>query len=782
MTLNKIILGFISEEFDKLRKESDASYTILLKSDLKSKRYCLRIIGINKIRLIDRKKEIVKDFIINDANSLSNLDNFKKTFFEDRLKRIKGECGEHPYIKGLYDFIDKKNKNWLISDDIIYCKYTNIELYPYTLGIKKYPDKKSIYGSIMSGSFSAHRYSNQKKSFVIGEGFKECLIAQKIFSDFNILEAGGLYNIKNILEQLPEYSIVYILGENDSKFEYNKIKADFPFVKIAYPKIGKDFADQYLLEKDLNSLKESMTCTNVESGDVSYKPLGINGTNLYIYSKLTKSVHCFNPGEREHILRTCHSLTGWETLRKSEKDIYSNMIFKECVDEGEYSSENEFGVGLWNYKDKYYFNTGAQVYEVDESGVHLRRYEDVLKNDFLLVKKSTSQKFLPEDDKYDITPLENAIVKCDWKIPEHGKIFLGFLAQSYFAGSIDFRPTLWIMSDKTTAGKTWLTSWIIKYLAINSKIQESGKTSAAGFRQSVANFSLPVFIDEFGEKDSAYKNNTKEILELLRSAATGMSMIKIGQADQKEISQRIKFSTILSCIDGYELIGEQDYERMIFVKLISRNKENFFNNVKPLFDACQKDQAAFITYVLKRFFLFKEYLNKFLQITISDFRGHRFKGLASVLAGYSILKNSFNAGEELYSVLKNKDKELFSAFHTDDSTDVYESIMGLMIQAKTISGDYQEGGYIIIKEYLDRLSHIGIKCVFDGTQVVIRPNVLSQFLNLNKIRIRDKPFISGSALSRLLRLSSYFKGYSVYSFNGKRRKVLLFNTLKQEEK
>lgn len=771
MTLKDILESYLKEDVQGLKPESGNWYTIVRVNKKESSRYGLIVCESNKVKVFDRKKETTETFDLPKDISIPKLKTVEKDYHHafDYIKYMlsKGSKQKHEYHKGLDSFVSDSIL-WRVYNNEIIVPYTNFELYPKWIGAKRYPVKKSVHGSIMKACFHPHTYDKAHETWVLGEGFKECLIASRVIESANVLEVGGCGNMSSIIKQIPKEHLIYVMGENDSKDFYDELAEKFKHIKVTYPSKGKDFADQYLIDKDVEILSLQITGSSIEQKDVKYKPLGQENLRACIYSKLTKHVHKIDPSNLDAIMRTCYRTSGWEKLKRYDKQIMANKVFDECVRVGDYMSDYEFGIGLWKYKDNYYYNTGKKVYRVEKDALKLTPYEEVLNNDFLLVQQHSMQHSL-STEPFNPHPLEKAIDACDWAVEEHSSLFLGFLVQSLYAGAIDFRPTLWIMSDASTAGKSWLTSWIKENVLLINRAQESGKTSAAGLRQDVANFSGPVFIDEFGEKASEYQSNSREILEMLRTAVTGRAPIKLGTAEQTAIRQRIRFSAILSCIDGFGLLEEQDYERTIFVKLLSRDKDRFYREVEPLFKELEGKQSGFISYALKRFHLYQDWLPRFREMTLKDLKGHRFRGLASVLCGYAVFVDSVEAAEKIYEGLKRNDPEMFSSFYVGNENDLLDKVLNHLFSTRYTDGGFSDGSLKRIQDHLDFLSKFGFKLNKEKTKLYIEPKLTSQFLKTVKFDSTVNP----QGLSRLLKNSKYYLGTTMTRFIGSKKSYCL---------
>lgn len=755
MHIIKILEAYFKTDV-KLVKESDNAYTVVRHDNPESTRYAL-LVNSNGTAVIHDRKE-VRTKLVDSVRGLPDYKANPKRSLRGTLEPLfkKGTKTNHPYLEGLHDLMLEKSAYTVVNDTIV-AFYTNYIEYPSFLGAKTYPDKLCKKGSIMKGSYCVHSYSEHHKQWAIGEGLKECVVAAYVLEDYNVIEAGGLGNIQNILKALPNEHTKLLLGENDSIEAYKKLVTLVINTSVVYPIAKhKDFADQFKAEKCLDTIKSTLQGQDIRQETTIYKALGVRGGSFYIYIARENIVYECNDSKLDFFINLIqpkqeYNWLEWKSIQKKEA-LYS--VRNECALVGQYNTDNEYGVGLWSYNQHLLYNTGSYLYKVKESGIRRVRYSDYLKNDFLLVKKENTQPKLRKAT-FDPIPLMKAFQTCDWEYKSHGKVLLGFLMQSYYAGVIAFRPNLWLMSDSSSAGKTWLTSWIKRNLTIGAIVAESGKTTPAGLRQLMADYSTLLFVDEFGEANSPDKSNTFKILEMFRSTATGTNKVVLGTASQKPISQRLRLSAMLSCINGLECVEEQDYERLIFIRLLRKDKSHFYNVIEPAFNTlpCQKN---FASYSLSQYHKYVEYLPKMLLQTKRYLKGHRIRGLASILAGYSAYMDDEEAGNKLLVQLLKEDTSMFEPFRQLDESDIilkyfttiYNDILTLGVDSARLNRTIYQG---ILR---DDLSSWGVKIV--GNTIAVNPTSFYQFiLKLDPANMKS---ISRSSFRQHLKQSLYIIG------------------------
>ena len=429
-------------------------------------------------------------------------------------------------------------------------------------------------------------------------------------------------------------------------------------------------------------MKRFLTETNISDEDVKYKPLGFMEDKMYVYSKHLKTVRCLSPDKTDDVLRSCIRTHGFEEMPAIEKRRIANLIYDECVRVGQYQPEAVLGVGLWEADGSYYFNTGNKMYKKVDTELLPIPYANILKNNFLPIKTRTEFKTLPQTDIKDyLTKLEGVLRDCDWVHPFYGSVLLGFIAQSYYAGCIEgVRPHLWILSKGSTQGKSWLSGWVKKHLVPHAFTREGDFSTPAGSRQAMANNSVLFIADELGEKGTSFKQNALMMLQLLRSASTAKSPVILGTAEQQVILQKVKFSALIACIEGRGLLKEQDFYRFVFLTLQEGDKERFNKEMLPRFNALQDGTGlGFAYHAVARFHLYQKYYGEFETTLSSLAHGHRIRGLASILAGYSAIFESKEKGYALLEELKT-DTDMFSKYSEDfDDFDAFGELMNKII-------------------------------------------------------------------------------------------------------
>ena len=555
--------------------------------------------------------------------------------------------------KGIDEFTNHNIVNF--KNDLL-IPYTNFEIYPEYCGARTIgPEgrKGAIKGSTLKNAFHIHRYNPEITMYILGEGYHECCVAKNLFPEFNVLEVGPCNNVKNILAHLATNAdnTIYVLGEHGSEKAYTDAYQTFPTINLTYPpdKSCKDFGD-YFVKYGIDKTRESLLGLLTEQKELGYIPLGIEDVRPVFYSKIINTIVKKSPEERDALFRLCTNAP-W-TAHKVKKDVKETVIsklFMECAQSGTYTPDNVLPVGLWRYKKKYFYNDGNKVLVVEKENLKQIMYSQALKTDFLLHKVTNAAPIDIMNEFKAAQELTNLILLCDWVEPLYAKIFLGFLVQSYYAGSIQFRPHLWLMSDSSHAGKSWLSTWCTDYLVTNAFKRESGRSTSAGTAQAMSSLAGLLAADEFAEEGSAYNNDARKMIELLRSASTAQAPIVLGSPDQKPIRGHVKFSALLACIEGESLLKKQDFDRIIIIKF-GKKKGNFEKDALPKFDKFIQDDKhlGFAAHAIKGWYLYDEIFHDIHVRLVEKYPeiGHKVRGLASIIAGYAVLHRNKGVVEE----------------------------------------------------------------------------------------------------------------------------------------
>ena len=787
----KHIEKYISCPVQDIEQQPNTWYRIIKKTDVQSSRYNIGFFQLGfRIKAILHDFKLAKNYVFYIKQSKFNLELSKKVVLDSPYIKHErthelfdiGINKDNGYLKkkGLHifsgEYFNIRCIDYGTLKNVLLIPYTNFELFPEFCGgrlIKADGDKLSVKGSKLKNAFHAHRYVKDIANFIIGEGFPECCIAASLFTDFNILEAGPAANVGNLVSILSKNinNNIYVLGENDSKTYYTELQDTYANIRVSYPPDTecKDFND-YFIKHDLTLTQEAMLGLLTGEQELGYKPLGIDNTEIVFYSKVINSIVCTEPSKTENIHRlTTKSITEAHNTKITQKKAHVNRIFLECAKIGSYRINETKPIGLWRSPDnKHYYNDGTRLYEVLKEDIKLVSYSDVIKYNFLPYRVP-GYNFLDYTSKFTAqTELEDILSRCDWDEEIYVKILLGFLVQSCYAGIAEFRPHLWLMSKSSYAGKSWLSNWISSYIIPVVFNREAGRSTSAGTAQAMTKLAGLCVADEFAEKGTIYKKEAIQFIELLRSAATAQKPVVMGQPNQKPLYGHIKFSALLTCINGTELLEEQDFYRIIYIYL-NKKKGFFEQDIKPLFSNFidKGKHKGFMLHAIKGAYLYKRLYHKYLIQLVKLYPdiGHRVRGLAAILSGYAIYYRDENKGAELLVMLKHS--IIVKPFDIRVYEDVVERIL-----STTISGlyvNFVENKYETVLTFLLQMHVInGLGIKLSGKRLFI---YTSEFANFNDRYLKFRI----SELYGAFRSSKYMEKESNTFFNKKKTKYFIFN-------
>ena len=776
------ILGF---------KELDSGWYIVEREyQPESTRY-----NVAKIKELTGIKILFHDFKTGKSDSFTVSDNCKELANFTKQREVAqsvvlehlltqklfdaGKRKDNGYLKkkGLEKFDTNKIKIKSIKDkngkNVLLIPYTTFDLFPKFVGgklITRTGTKFCVKGSKMKGAFHAHHFDKSLTTYFLGEGYAECFTALNLMANVNVLEVGMCSNMEIIIKQLPEDINIFVMGENDSRELYEKIDETYDNTKVVYPpdEKCKDFGD-FFKKHGAFRTKKALLGSEFNQNSELYKPLGIQNNKPLVYSKVLNDVIEINPNNLDDTLRFCFDISTLGDIAANKKRMFANRLFLECAQLGAVAEHNRLPIGLWKNKDKYYYNDGQKILVVGKESLKLSTFENVATAEFLLCKVpgfkelNTSKKFNKQQE------LLNLFKACDFEHETYAKILIGFLVQSYYAGSIDFRPHLWFESLSPHSGKSWLSFWIKETLVKPSFGREAGISTPAGTTQGMQNIAGLLFCDEIAEKDSAYEKKNKQMIEILRSAATASQPIVLGTPEQVPKKLLIRFSTLLSCIEGKEFLKEQDYTRILFINF-GKKKGGFERDVLPKLNAFKENGwgSGFGMHALKGFYMYKELYDKYLIKLTEEYPEirHKARALASCIAGYGIYFRDEEAAEVLYKEVQST--PLIDSFESIvDDEDILETILRTIIPAKDFGS--LEFDNLTLGQALKSsgaIDNYGIR--YNDKQIIIYTkyfnNFVEKYFRQNKFYYFER-----------IRKSKYYLKGSNSTLHGSKTKTIIFD-------
>ena len=742
----------LKDDVHKLLPLSSGWYVIQRTDNKGSRRYNLGVKkqGFHRLILLhDYKTQTTKSFVwkskldLNIVGEDNKPPDTRHTLAEQYYKTNSFKDNGYLKQKGLLDFNnhDVVNVNYMHYLNYLLLPYTNFDIYPALCGAKLIGpegEKRAIQGSQFKFAFNAHRYNANLTSYIIGEGYPECCIAMNLLPYYNVLEAGGsgnVGNLLNILTQNPDNQI-YVLGEYGSEHVYSELADTYPVIKVSYPpdKGCKDFGDYYL-KAGANKTKEALLGILLEQNPLGYKPLGLEDTKPVFYSQILNGIVKLSAENTDSIFRfsTPNPAVAHKASRRVKLAAISKL-FMECAQCGSYTPDNVLPVGLWRYKQDYFYNDGSKVIKLIDDKLQLVSYSETIRADFLLHKVPEA---VPIDINHEFTAAEELvelISACDWLEPVYAKILLGFLIQSYYAGSLTFRPHLWIMSESSHAGKSWLSNWCTTYLVTNAFKRESGRSTSAGTAQAMSSLAGLLTADEFAEENTAYLSDAKRMIELLRSASTAQAPIVLGSPEQKPIRGHVRFSALLACIEGEQLLKKQDFDRIVVIRF-GRKKGGFEEKIMPRFEdfVSKHKHLGFATTALKGWKMHRKLCSELHINLASKYEeiGHKSRGLASIIAGYAVLHNSEHVIEPFIKEL-GESKIIKPYIISADliKEDMLERVLRMSIQEKYVDASNNTFNTVlnILRAAPDhQIPALGLKLIIEKKQLNLYCNTFRNF-------------------------------------------------------
>ena len=281
-TLQDRIQSILKEQIEGFKPSGEGWYQVIIKNRPGSTRYSLGIkkgvVGYNAIFYDFKEAKSIK-FSVKEADfegletakteKAKDLRNSNKFWNDLSPYKDNGYVASHG-IEGVFDHLKAGNKGAIA---VPYCPVDDENT---IVGVKFYaPDFKGcLKGSKMKGSVCFHRKDKNKNIVFICEGLCDALAILKSTNEGWIIESGGLDNVGSILPYLTNnFYRVVLVGENDSVVKYNSFPLQFPKVKVVFPNIGKDIADQYK-ETGAEGVEQVLTSDNEVK---NYRPLGFIG-------------------------------------------------------------------------------------------------------------------------------------------------------------------------------------------------------------------------------------------------------------------------------------------------------------------------------------------------------------------------------------------------------------------------------------------------------------------------------------------------------------------------
>ena len=201
---------------------------------------------------------------------------------------------------------------------------------------------------------------------------------------------------------------------------------------------------------------------------------------------------------------------------------------------GLFSDERLLNVGVFKIKDKFYFNSGENIF--DENLVKLDFKE--IPGNKLFTPRHEGAIWEPPKIKMGLDgrlELLEIIKSFNFKNQFEPYLVLGWLCLCPWGEILKRRPHIWLTGDRGS-GKTTLLQMMARAVGLSDCVGE-GEDSAAGIRQYAKRFGTsPVFIDEFEPTSFGRRNlSVENILKAMISNFSGSKVRKANTTQNGEI-------------------------------------------------------------------------------------------------------------------------------------------------------------------------------------------------------------------------------------------------------
>lgn len=310
------------------------------------------------------------------------------------------------------------------------------------------------------------------------------------------------------------------------------------------------------------------------------QPLGMDGDTLYCMDALGQlsgvAPNAFGQKFIQRLFGDRFGYLYWAWPRHDKKGFITNWrpekvaecLYSAAAKRGLFSPVDRVrGRGAWKGpRGELIYHSGDALWDnakKDRKGNH-KPVETGFHNGVLYARRPEIAAPWPEP----ITPATNpardlvkALRRWNWERPDVDPIlFLGWLVAALIGGALPWRPTAFVVGDKSV-GKSTL-QYLVKSVLGDALIQ-SADTSAAGIYQRIGQDSLAVAVDELeAEADS---RKVIAVVKLARLAASGAMMLRGGQ-DHAGVEFRAQSSFFFSSINPPPLLP-QDLSRMAILRL-----------------------------------------------------------------------------------------------------------------------------------------------------------------------------------------------------------------------
>lgn len=372
-----------------------------------------------------------------------------------------------------------------------------------------------------------------------------------------------------------------------------------PFCRShTFESLTEKWPDGWCYAQDLSS-SEDIEDANEDDG---FEPLGFTPSGTYMYQSV-RTGHVVEMKASNHTEINLYALVPSGSFWKqycggssiSWKKIARDMM-RSCQDKGYYMHTETRGAGMFIDRNRIVVNLGAHLI-VNEPGsdafvpIHMANF----RGDY---NYATPRRLVlpPPMEEKEIDKILPIFEMMPWQDKGDALILAGAIICGHMAGALKWRPHFWL-TGAAGSGKSDIFNKIVGALQPFPMLFE-GSTSAAGIRDSIANSSGLVGVDEMEKQGGSSERMSSlgtikrvdSIMEMMRSASSGSrAKVAKGGPDGKGFEVQFKCCAFF-CSIYYGVEMAQDYRRFCFMRLQSpdqrapEQKEVYQREIQPLLE------------------------------------------------------------------------------------------------------------------------------------------------------------------------------------------------------
>ena len=175
------------------------------------------------------------------------------------------------------------------------------------------------------------------------------------------------------------------------------------------------------------------------------------------------------------------------------------------------------GRGMHEVGGVFYAHLGRRMMSLTD-GYEFSIFEGLDNKAVFLEEPELSRIGEPVADATACTRLYDAVGGYRWQNPSDKEAFIGWLTVAMVAGSLKWRPHVWI-TGQTSVGKSWLRENIVEPLFGSWRVLSHETSTTAAISRSIGNSALPVIIDEAFLQGQYSEDKQRDIVSIMRHAS-----------------------------------------------------------------------------------------------------------------------------------------------------------------------------------------------------------------------------------------------------------------------